>query len=213
MVPSAPLLSFLLSTLYLFPAAPFLLEKPPRKYIHSIRASNPLSSFLKKRGGDFFKLGGAEDVEAFGPPAILLHGFPLQLDEAQSIIAAALDIEIEDIKDGGLAVVHLSTAAYGQRLQTVLEAATISTSTAWPSSSGYFSAEAESATTPIIYFSGMPNNDVRASARALIGRLYEVSGMRAGFAKAVPPAMEKVLEDLLGEIAGDHEEALSRGTP
>ena len=123
------------------------------------------------------------------------------------------DIEIEDIKDGGLAVVHLSTAAYGQRLQTVLEAAAISTSTAWPSSSGYFSAEAESATTPIIYFSGMPNNDVRASARALIGRLYEVSGMRAGFAKAVPPAMEKVLEDLLGEIAGDHEEALSRGTP
>ena len=54
------------------------------------------------------------------------------------------------------------------------------------------------------------NVDVRAAARALVGHLYEKTGARAGMAKAVPPAMDKLLGDLLGEIEGDHEEAMAR---
>ena len=67
---------------------------------------------------------------------------------------------------------------------------------------------------PIVYFSGMPNGDVKAAAAAIIGRVFEETGQRAGLAKAVPPAMEKLLGDLLGEIEGDHQDALARlGNP
>lgn len=181
-------------------------------------SNNPFNNFLRSRGGQFFKMGSEQDLDAFGPPAILLHGIPLPLDVCQGIVSEALDIELQDIQDGGLAVAHLSAAAYGQSLETVLEAASISTSTAPPSATGYFQDAAPIAAgvsaVPIVYFSGMPNGDVKAAAAAIIGRVFEETGQRAGLAKAVPPAMEKLLGDLLGEIEGDHQDALARlGNP
>jgi hypothetical protein len=178
-----------------------------------LQAGNPFD-FLNNRAGQFFKMGSDGDLDAFGPPAVLLHAFPVPLAEAQDVVAEALDIEVEDIRDGGLAVAHLAPGAYGQSLASVLGAAEVSVSTAPPSASGYFrDAYAPSdilGSTPIVYFSGMPNEDVRAAARALVGHLYEKTGARAGMAKAVPPAMDKLLGDLLGEIEGDHEEAMAR---
>uniref|UniRef100_A0A7S2H346 Uncharacterized protein n=1 Tax=Octactis speculum TaxID=3111310 RepID=A0A7S2H346_9STRA len=168
--------------------------------------------FLNSRAGQFIKVGSQDDLDTFGPPAILLHSFPLPLAEAQDIVADALDIEVEDIRDGGLAVAHLAPAAYGQKLSSVLAATEVSTSTVPPSATGYFQdAPGSSGSSPIVYFSGMPNEDVRAASRALVGQLYDRTGARGGIAKAVPPAMSKLVGDLLEEIEGDHEEALAHG--
>mmetsp|Transcript_806 Transcript_806/g.2579 ORF Transcript_806/g.2579 Transcript_806/m.2579 type:complete len:114 (+) Transcript_806:2-343(+) len=61
---------------------------------------------------------------------------------------------------------------------------------------------------PVILCSGLEDDEVRAVARTLIPLAWEEHGVRCAIAKAVPPAMQKPLRQLLGELGGDHEDAL-----
>ena len=64
--------------------------------------------------------------------------------------------------------------------------------------------------TPVIYFSGVSNEDIRGISRLVASELFAETGQRAAVAKAVPPAMGRSTRQIFDEVSGDHEEALLR---
>jgi hypothetical protein len=64
---------------------------------------------------------------------------------------------------------------------------------------------------PVIYFSGISNAEMMATYRIISGEIYEETGgaANAACAKAVPPAMDKPLRQVIEEITGDHLDAIS----
>ena len=64
---------------------------------------------------------------------------------------------------------------------------------------------------PVIYCSGLINSEMMATYNILAKEIYLESfgNTQAACAKAVPPAMEKTLKQIIMEITGDHMAALS----
>lgn len=174
-----------------------------------------LDRFLGKREGDFVKLESSLDT--FGPgPAILLYGCP----------AGVTDDELKDMVEDGAPeattkaaggvicrrVDATSTSLLDMTVKEALEQVVKegNRSDGSTSESGVFGG-VEIAPCPVIYFSGISNAEMMATYRIISGEIYEETGgaANAACAKAVPPAMDKPLRQVIEEITGDHLDAIS----
>ena len=183
-----------------------------------------LDRFLGKREGDFVKLESSLDT--FGPgPAILLYGCP----------AGVTDDELRDmIEDGApdattkasggvicrrLGVDATSTSLLDMTVKEALERVVKEGNESEGSSSesgGVVSgveipSQQQQPPCPVIYFSGISNAEMMATYRIISSEIYEETGgaANAACAKAVPPAMDKPLRQVIEEITGDHLDAIS----
>ena len=181
-----------------------------------------LDRFLGKREGDFVKLESSLDT--FGPgPAILLYGCP----------AGVTDDELRDmIEDGApdattkaaggvicrrLGVDATSTSLLDMTVKEALEQVVKegNESEGGISESGIVGGVEnpceQQAPCPVIYFSGISNAEMMATYRIISSEIYEETGgaANAACAKAVPPAMDKLLRQVIEEITGDHLDAIS----
>ena len=64
---------------------------------------------------------------------------------------------------------------------------------------------------PVLYFSGMRNEEMMKTYNIIAREIYEESGgiAQAACAKAVQPAMKKSLKQVMDEISGDHKDAIT----
>ena len=161
--------------------------------------------FLRGQGGsEFVKVGGKDDQPAFGPPVILLGGFPVTIaDEELSDMVS--DTAAQAWKQG-LSVVRVKGAMFDQ---TLAEALVDAVGTSGVRCASGIEPGLE---TPVILFSGISNGDIKEISRLLLSELFAETGQRAAIAKAVPPAMGKEIRQLFDEIGGDHRDALAQAT-
>ena len=179
-----------------------------------------LDRFLGKREGDFVKLESSLDT--FGPgPAILLYGCP----------AGVTDDELKDMVEDGAPeattkaaggvicrrVDATSTSLLDMTVKEALEQVVKEGNRSDGSSSesgvvgGVEIPSQQQSPCPVIYFSGISNAEMMATYRIISGEIYEETGgaANAACAKAVPPAMDKPLRQVIEEITGDHLDAIS----
>jgi len=175
-----------------------------------------LADFLQGRGGEFIKMGGKEDAGAFGPPVVLLGGFPLTMatDEFADMVSDAAPKAWKR----GLAVHRITSEGLDLSVGELLDhAATTGTSSSGSSTNGQNQNSAmggaeEVWDVPVLYFSGVDNDDIRCVSKLIISELYAETGQRAATAKAVPPAVGKVAREMFEEIRRDHTEAMAKLT-
>ena len=70
--------------------------------------------------------------------------------------------------------------------------------------------ESTTGPTPVLYFSGVTNTEMMDTYKIIANEIYAETNSRHGpaCAKAVPAAMKKPLRQLIGEISGDHADAM-----
>jgi len=158
-----------------------------------------------EEGAKFVKIGGAEDENAFGPPVLLLGGFPKTIETAE--VRDMVSDEAPLVWQRGLAVVRVTPAMLDQTLQDVLEETAAKKKTTQLDAA---EKDAQEWGVPVIFFSGMGNGAVRRVSRLVLGELYAENGQRGAVARAVPPAMEKSCGQLFGEIVDDHRDILAK---
>jgi len=173
-----------------------------------------LDRFLGKREGDFVKLESSLDT--FGPgPAILLYGCPAGVtdDELKDMIE---DGAPEATKAGVRGVIcrridATSTSLLDLTVEEALEEVVQRGSKSSSESIVGGVAIASQPPCPVIYFSGISNAEMMATYRIVSSEIYEETGgaANAACAKAVPPAMDKPLRQVIEEITGDHLDAIS----
>ena len=178
-----------------------------------------LDRFLGKREGDFVKLESSLDT--FGPgPAILLYGCP----------GGVTDEELKDMVEDGAP--DATTKAAGgvicrridatstslldmtvkEALEQVVKEGNKRMSTSESGIVGGIEIPSQQQPPcPVIYFSGISNAEIMATYRIISSEIYEETGgaANAACAKAVPPAMDKPLRQVIEEITGDHLDAIS----
>ena len=179
-----------------------------------------LDRFLGKREGDFVKLESSLDT--FGPgPAILLYGCP----------AGVTDEELKDMVEdgapeattkaaGGVICRRIDATSTSLLDMTVKEALEQVVKEGNKSERGILDLgvvggveipSQQQPPCPVIYFSGISNAEMMATYRIISGEIYEETGgvANAACAKAVPPAVDKQLRQVIEEITGDHLDAIS----
>lgn len=170
-----------------------------------------LFDFLLSREDDFIKL---DESSTYGPgPIILLYNAP----------DGILDEEFQDMIDDGMMTAkgtnignnkkvkfkRLSPSALKSMgditVKEVLEGALLDDETS--SDNEKFKS---SSTIPILYFSGISNEQMLQTYNIIAREIYEESGgmLNAACAKAVEPAMNKSFKQLIEEISGDHADAM-----
>jgi len=173
------------------------------------------SRFLDSRGeGDFIPL--VEDADAFGPgPLVLLYAVPASLgdDELRDMVAdgmpARRDVTLRRVAatdDDGTGGDALLDATVGDALAAAARTGGGAAAAAAPTPGG----GAGQGACPVLYFSGVSNAEMMATYRIVAREIYEETrGVHwPACAKVVAPAMEKTLRQVLGEISGDHAEAM-----
>mmetsp|Transcript_22703 Transcript_22703/g.46525 ORF Transcript_22703/g.46525 Transcript_22703/m.46525 type:complete len:203 (+) Transcript_22703:135-743(+) len=162
---------------------------------------NPFS-FFKAKTGKFFKMGDKEDANAFGgPPVIILGGFSMTMSNVKKIVEKSAPKAWER----GIIVRRAEAKSDEMKISDFLN----------ESAAGDWD-DVDSAVigdiwvTPVVFFSGINNEDLRLIARGLVGTLFQETGSQAAVAKAVPPAMEKTVGDLFREVSRDHSEAVAK---
>jgi len=162
------------------------------------------------------KMGGKQDVVSFGPPVVLLGGFPLSMetDEFADMVADAAP----QAWQRGL-VVHRVTAngldlTVGELLNHTAAAAVKprSDSSQRANKNGLLGGDVAVWDVPVLFFSGIENDDIRSISKLIIAELFEETGQRAAMAKAVPPAIHKLAGQMFEEIRRDHTEAMAKLT-
>ena len=197
-------------TIDAFQLAPRSLSTKPRR---SSGVLSGLADFLQGRGGEFVKMGGKEDAGAFGPPVVLLGGFPSSMatDEFADMVADAAPkawqrgLKVHRVTSQGLDL------SVGELLDLAATAGTSGRSSA--SSQNQFivtSGEEEVWDVPVLYFSGVEIDDFRSVSKLIFSELFAETGQRAAMAKAVPPAVGKVAKQMFEEIRRDHTEAMAK---
>jgi hypothetical protein len=199
---SFPQLRFTMSSLLFLVA---LLRSSEAFTINSSQSRSEIvvrSSFLKG-AGDFFRMGSKEDRVEFGPSVILLGGFPMPISTVKEIIQSAAP----QAWDSGITVRRVDAASAKKTIGALLEE---TDSGVWDDDDDSLIVNLISAT-PVVYFSGICNDNLRVIARGLVGTLFQETGAKAAVAKLVPPAMTKTVGGLFQEVSGDHLEALAKG--
>lgn len=166
-----------------------------------------ISDFLQDRQGDFAKLDSGGEV--FGPgPAILLYGVPSGVtnDEIQDMLQDAAPVAYSK----GCRLCRVTDDMLDQSLQDALEKVAAGKMQVSPN----YVTIALSTTAmaiPVLFFSGFQNDEMRSLYNVLGKEIYEETAGQASAAcaKAVPNAMQKNCLQVLQEISGDHEEAMS----
>ncbi|CAN0378108.1 unnamed protein product [Discosporangium mesarthrocarpum] len=147
--------------------------------------------------GNFFRMGGVEDTPGFGPRCVLVGGVsPDILDTARVLLN-----EQGVGGDGEVPVVGFTSDLSRRKLEEVLREAPEISRKQQEEEIMHF----EGLKSPVVLVSGLGNMELRV----FVSRFRQETGLRAGFAKAVPNAMKKALGQLCGEIADDHADALS----
>lgn len=168
--------------------------------------SNPFMDFIKSRGGQFLKMDSSRDIGPFGTVSILLEGISVPLSDIKEVIQESAPLAWEK----GIPVFRIRPDCPGDYL---LEDALDVILKGSPSSSPMFLPDdfivEDNEEVPIILFSGLENDVVRAVSRSLVRYIYATTGQRTAVAKVVPPAMKKSLRQLFDEISGDHIEAMA----
>lgn len=164
-----------------------------------------ISNFLQNRQGDFVKLGSSD--AAFGPgPLLLVYGIPPGIgdDEIQDMIEDGAPIATQNkcqvvrvsAKDNSLLDLTLADALSGL-VNGSIDAPDTTTQ--------------QVLDVPVLFFSGFQNDEMLAVYNILGREIYEETAGQAAAAcaKVVPNAMEKPLRQVLEEISGDHQDAMS----
>jgi hypothetical protein len=162
-----------------------------------------ISDFLRNREEDFVKLDATESE--FGPgPLLLAYGIPpgIANEELRDMIADGAPVATQK----GCQSVRLS-ASDGHVLDRPLrEALDGLASGVIPTSS---SETQVAAAVPVLFFSGFGNEEMMAVYKIVGQEIHQESGTSPACAKAVPNAMGKPLRQVLDEISGDHQDAMS----
>jgi len=174
---------------------------------NQILVGSQFMDFLKSRGGQFLKIDSSRDSKPFGIVSIFLKGVNIPLSEIKDVIQESAPLAWER----GIPVFRIRPdCPVDYLLEDALNAISKGSG---PSSSPIFLCDDyivdNSVEVPIILFSGLENDVVRAVSRSLVQRIYATTGQRAAVAKVVPPAMKKSLRQLFDEISGDHIEAIA----
>jgi hypothetical protein len=166
-----------------------------------------ISDFVQNRQGDFTKLDSGG--RAFGPgPAILLYGIP----------SGVTDDEIQDMLQDAAPAAHrkgcrlcrVTDDMLDQSLQDTLE--NVATGKMYTSPNhATITLPTTAMAIPVLFFSGFQNDEMRSLYDILGKEIYEETAGQASAAcaMAVPNAMQKNCLQVLQEISGDHEEAMT----
>jgi hypothetical protein len=166
-----------------------------------------ISDFVQNRQGDFTKLDSGGKV--FGPgPAILLYGIP----------SGVTDDEIQDMLQDAAPAAHrkgcrlcrVTDDMLDQSLQDTLE--NVATGKMYTSPNhATITLPTTAMAIPVLFFSGFQNDEMRSLYDILGKEIYEETAGQASAAcaMAVPNAMQKNCLQVLQEISGDHEEAMT----
>ena len=177
-----------------------------------------LDRFLGKREGDFVKLESSLDT--FGPgPAILLYGCPAGVTDEElkdmiedgapeaagakgGVICRRIDATSTSLLDMTVKEALEQVVKEGNKRKSTSESGIVG---------GIEIPSQQQPPCPVIYFSGISNAEMMATYRIISSEIYEETGgaANAACAKAVPPAMDKPLRQVIEEITGDHLDAIS----
>ena len=165
-------------------------------------------SFLQDREGDFVKLEDSDEV--FGPgPLLLLYNLNLP--------GIGDDEYVDMVKDGapkackgGVIITRISikdATVLDMSISDALELIVRDKGVA--ASSGEVAIETEKC--PVLFFSGFHTDEMMATYNIIGKEIYDESGgsLTPACAMAVKRAMAKPLRQVLDEIAGDHQDAMS----
>ena len=177
-----------------------------------------LGSFLNKREGDFVRLESSLDT--YGPgPMVLLYGCPSGVtdDELKDMIEDGAPYASKSSPNGVLcrridsSDASLLDMGVGEALKKIVRDEEAVVSTDADQKKSYFQERDLQPPCPVIYFSGISNEEMMATYRIISTEIYEETGgtANAACAKAVPPAMEKPLRQVIEEITGDHLDAIT----
>jgi hypothetical protein len=169
-----------------------------------------ISDFIEDRQSDFIKLDSGGEV--FGPgPAILLYGVPSGVtdDEIQDMLQDAAPVA----HSKGCRLCRVTDDMLDQSLQDALEKVAAGKMQASPNHVKIVLPTTVMAI-PVLFFSGFQNDEMRGLYNILGKEIYEETAGQASAAcaMAVPNAMQKSCLQVLQEISGDHEEAISMTT-
>lgn len=171
-----------------------------------------ISSFIKKREGDFVKLEDSGTAIGSGP-LLLLFNLPqtIQIDDEEFV--DMVEDGAPKASEKGVVISRISVndaSVLDMPLSNALEKIVRDKGLEGDGNSD--TRTFDSTKCSVLYFSGFPNDSEMMETYNIIGKeIYEESGgsVSPACAKAVVNAMEKPLRQVLDEISGDHEEAMS----
>jgi len=170
-----------------------------------IKSNNP---FLNSREGDFVPLEGSD---TFGPgPLILMYAVPASLgnDELMDMVEDGMpnrqDVVIRRIPSEDKGGDELLGLTVEDALEKAMKLGCNKVETPLVVSSQ------QDETCPLLYFSGVSNNEMMDTYRIIANEIYEETNRVhwPACAKVVSPAMKKPLRKVLLEISGDHADAM-----
>ena len=185
---------------------------PPPRTCQSMGILDSISSFLENREGDFVKL--EDSGTAVGPgPLLLLFNLPpsigIENDEYQDMVEDGAPNAFAQ----GVIIAHISSSNAEILDKPLSEALEQIVGEKGIGGGMDQSSSFEKDKSSVLFFSGFANEEMMATYNIIGKELYEESGgaVTPACAKAVVNAMEKPLRQVLDEISGDHEEAMSPG--
>lgn len=169
---------------------------------------NLVPDFLRQRGGDFERLQDSE--AAFGPgPLLLLFNFPEGIDAAE--VNDVVDDVAPVAQRNGFFVYRIgrNDPCLDLSLQEALESIVAKTIKQTAATEPLVLANEQDNPTTVLFFSGFDNQEMMKVYNTLGREVYLETSLTPACAKAVPSAMSKNLRQVLTEISGDHNEAVS----
>eukprot|EP00585_Thalassiosira_rotula_P009363 CAMPEP_0196135462 /NCGR_PEP_ID=MMETSP0910-20130528/4094_1 /TAXON_ID=49265 /ORGANISM="Thalassiosira rotula, Strain GSO102" /LENGTH=301 /DNA_ID=CAMNT_0041395607 /DNA_START=123 /DNA_END=1028 /DNA_ORIENTATION=+ len=188
-------------------------------------------NFLDSRSDDFVRLEKSND-EIFGPgPLILMYAVPSSMDNEELMDMAKDGMPSRSGSNGGIVIRRLAGTLedddniYGGDSDnaddalldlTVEEALNMAMKSTPQQQKPVIAVTSpptiakEEGPCPVLYFSGVTNTEMMETYNIISNEIYEeTNGVHwPACAKAVPPAMTKSLRRVLGEISGDHADAM-----
>ena len=178
-----------------------------------------LFDFFKSRENDFVKLNDSQDVFGLGP-LIILYNIPneIQNDEIQDMIQDGAPLASASSKGKGNGNGVLTRRIYPSDLTTTYKDATVEQVLSKVQTLGNESESSGTCTVgipdpscvPILYFSGMANQEMMQTYNIIAREIHDETQGRvnAACAKLVEPALNKSFRQLVEEIGGDHADAM-----
>jgi hypothetical protein len=192
-----------------------------------------MAGFLNKREGDFVRLDDDNAGDIFGPgPLVVLYNVPagvtkeeiqdMMADGAPQAFAKGIKLYRINSSSTGTEREDDDPTVLDQPMQQALENMMMMAET-FSSSNSLDDASFQGPTllttsmadpVVVILFSGFTNAEMLAAYNILASEIYQETqqSILPACAKAVPNAMQKPLRQVLEEIGGDHQEAMSMDT-
>lgn len=172
------------------------------------------ADFFRERQSDFVRLEQSD--EEFGPgPALIFYNVPHGIQD-EELVDMLRDGAPRAIKKG-VSLTRMDTSTTSDWMDLTLEDALkrVVRNSKDPSTRNEEDPLTTDAgllaTTPVLFFSGFRNSEMMTTFNIISHEVHKETGGRltVACAMAVPAAMKKPLKQVLMEISGDHEEAVS----